>query len=253
MNIDKINKKLQKQFGSAVKAELSDNIITVKGKLSKWSDVVAACQTAATKYSEIHVVNDIICEEVQNKPMRVPKLKDNALDGRKVDVLIIGGGISGVSIARELSKWKLSILLVEKEADLALQASGRNDGEVHPGVDLSKGSKKHYYIRKGNEMYGQICKELDVPFKRVGQYVCFDKAWMKGIIYLYVLWRKKHDGISDTEIISGEELKRREPNLHIARYNDDIRNPGFQQLPDFPFNHPRSHGNLSPHSHPQRG
>ena len=155
MNIDKINKKLQKQFGSAVKAELSDNIITVKGKLSKWSDVVAACQTAATKYSEIHVVNDIICEEVQNKPMRVPKLKDNALDGRKVDVLIIGGGISGVSIARELSKWKLSILLVEKEADLALQASGRNDGEVHPGVDLSKGSKKHYYIRKGNEMYGQ--------------------------------------------------------------------------------------------------
>ena len=213
MNIDKINKKLQKQFGSAVKAELSDNIITVKGKLSKWSDVVAACQTAATKYSEIHVVNDIICEEVQNKPMRVPKLKDNALDGRKVDVLIIGGGISGVSIARELSKWKLSILLVEKEADLALQASGRNDGEVHPGVDLSKGSKKHYYIRKGNEMYGQICKELDVPFERVGQYVCFDKAWMKGIIYLYALWRKKHDGISDTEIISGEELKRREPNL----------------------------------------
>lgn len=213
MNLKKINKKLQKQFGSAVKAEFSDNIITVKGKLSKWSDVVAACRIVATKYSDIHVVNDIICEEAKDKPMRMPKIKDDALEGKKVDVLIIGGGISGVSIARELSKWNLSILLVEKEADLALQASGRNDGEVHPGVDLSKGSKKHYYIRKGNEMYEQVCKELDVPFARVGQYVCFDKAWLKGIIQLYAFWRKKHDGISDTTVISGEELRRREPNL----------------------------------------
>ncbi len=213
MNLKKINKELQKQFGSAVKAELNDNIITVKGELSKWSDVVSACRIAATKYSDIHVVNDIICEEAKDRPMRMPKIKDEALAEKKVDVLIIGGGISGVSIARELSKWNLSILLVEKEADLALQASGRNDGEVHPGVDLSKGSKKHYYIRNGNEMYEQVCKELDVPFERVGQYVCFDKAWLKGIIRLYALWRRKHDGISDTVVISGDELKRREPNL----------------------------------------
>lgn len=214
MNLKKINKELQKKFGTAVRAELKDNIIFVSGKLPKWSDVIAACQTAATKYSDIHVVNDIDCEEAKDKPMRMPKIKDDALEGKKVDVLIIGGGISGVSIARELSKWKMSILLVEKEADLALQASGRNDGEVHPGVDLSKGSKKHYYIRKGNEMYERICKELDVPFERVGQYVCFDKAWLKGIIYLYALWRKKHDGISDTHIISAKELKLREPNLN---------------------------------------
>ncbi|MGN0559557.1 MAG: NAD(P)/FAD-dependent oxidoreductase, partial [Candidatus Fimenecus sp.] len=133
-------------------------------------------------------------------------------------------GISGVTIARELAKWKLDILLVEKEADLALQASGRNDGEVHPGIDLSKGSKKHDYIRKGNEMYETVCKELDVPFRRVGQYVCFNKSYLKPLVAVYCMIRKKRDGISDTELISGAELKRREPNF-AQEFKFAISNP----------------------------
>lgn len=213
MKLQKINKTLTKQFGSAVHASLENGSIVLRGKLSKWSDVVAACQAASERYSTVHVVNDITCLEVKETPMRVPSLADTALDGAKPDVLIIGGGISGVSIARELSKWMLSVLLVEKEPDLALQASGRNDGEVHPGIDLSKGSKKHAYIRKGNALYETVCRELDVPFHRVGQYVCFNKAYLKLPVRLYCLWRKKHDGIADTKLISGAELKALEPHF----------------------------------------
>ncbi|MGN0978193.1 MAG: NAD(P)/FAD-dependent oxidoreductase [Faecousia sp.] len=213
MNIAAINRRLQKRFGGAVTAAVSDGCIVLSGHLPTWEETVEACSLAAEKYSTTHVVNDILCDEVQPRTMHLPKLTDNALEGQHPDVLIIGGGISGASIARELSKWKLDILLVEKEADLALQASGRNDGEVHPGIDLSKGSKKHFYVRKGNEMYDQVCKELEVPFQRVGQYVCFDKAYMKPLIALYCRIRRKRDGISDTQLISGEELKRREPNL----------------------------------------
>lgn len=213
MNLNKTNKKLSARFGGAVRAELADGCIVLSGRVKTWQEVVVACQTAAEKYSTVHVVNDLTCDEVKEQPMRMPKLRDKALDGRTPDVLIIGGGISGVTIARELTRFQLDVLLVEKEADLALQASGRNDGEVHPGIDLSKGSKKHYYIRKGNEMYAQVCKELDVPFKRVGQYVCFTKGWAKPLVALYCLYRKKHDGISDTKLISGAELKRREPNF----------------------------------------
>lgn len=213
MNPETINKRLQKRFPGAVRATLSDGCIVLTGRLATWAEVIEACSMAAEKYSTIHVVNDIECDEVKPQKMRLPKISDTSLEGEKPDVLIIGGGISGVSIARELSKWKLDILLVEKEADLALQASGRNDGEVHPGIDLSKGSKKHYYIRKGNEMFDQLCKDLDVPFKRVGQYVCFSKAYLKPLIALYCLLRKKRDGISDTKLISGDELKRGEPNL----------------------------------------
>lgn len=214
MNLRRINKRLSGRFGGAVHAALSDGCVVLTGRLSTWAEVVEACQLAATKYSSLHVVNDIICDEAAPQPMRLPSLRDGALEGRRPDVLIIGGGISGASIARELSKWKLDILLVEKEADLALQASGRNDGEVHPGVDLGKGSLKHHYIRKGNAMYDQVCRELDVPFHRVGQYVCFDKGWLRPFISLYCLWRRAHDGIEDTRIISGAELKRRGPSLN---------------------------------------
>ncbi len=224
MKLEKINKRLTKRFGGTVKAAEKDGCVVLTGHLATWNEVVEACALAAEKYSTVHVVNDIVCDEVKAQEMRVPKLQDTALEGDKPDVLIIGGGISGVTIARELAKWKLDILLVEKEADLALQASGRNDGEVHPGIDLSKGSKKHYYIRKGNEMYETVCKELDVPFRRVGQYVCFNKSYLKPLVAVYCMIRKKRDGISDTELISGAELKRREPNF-AQEFKFAISNP----------------------------
>lgn len=224
MNIKKVNKELGKRFGCKVHADLADGCVIVSGNLTKWSEVIEACQISAEKYSTVHVVNNIVCDEAKNQEMRIPAVSDSDLEGEAPDVLIIGGGISGVSIARELSKWDINILLVEKEPDLALQASGRNDGEVHPGVDLSKGSKKHYYIRKGNEMYESLCKELDVPFKRVGQYVCFNNKYLKLPAALYCLYRRKHDGISDTKLISGTELKKREPNLS-ADFKFAISNP----------------------------
>lgn len=223
MNISSINKKLKKTFGGKFSASEENGSIFVRGKSSDWGEIVAACQAAAKKFSTTHIVNDIVYTGEQPAPTRLPSLKDDFLEGRTPDVLVIGGGISGASIARELTKWKLDVLLVDKEADLALQASGRNDGEVHPGIDLGKGSLKHKYIRRANHMYADVCCELDVPFKQVGQYVLFRNAALKPLIGLYAFWRKHHDGIEDTEIISGKELMRREPNLtpetKFAMYN----------------------------------
>ena len=213
MNLSKCNRKLKKRFGEKVTATLENNSIVLRGQLERWSEVVAACQIAAKKYSAIHVVNDITCPEAAKTAMRLPALQDTALDGASPDVLVIGGGISGASIARELTRWQLDVLLVEKEADLALQASGRNDGEVHPGIDLGKGSLKHKYIRRANRMFGDICKDLDVEFHRIGQYVLFNKNALKPLIRAYCMWRKHHDGIEDTVLISGKALKAREPHL----------------------------------------
>lgn len=224
MNLASLNKRLGKRFSGRVTASFVDGCVLLRGRLDSWEDVVSACQMAAEKYSKTHVVNDILFTGAENQAMRMPSLSDSALEGKTPDVLIIGGGISGVSIARELSKWRLDILLVEKEADLALQASGRNDGEVHPGIDLGKGSLKHKYIRQGNELYSKVCEELDVPFERVGQYVCFDKAYLKPLIELYCLYRRKHDGISDSHVISGDELKSREPNFNDG-FKFAISNP----------------------------
>ena len=223
MSISSINKRLKKEFGGRFNATLENGSIFVRGKSSDWSEIVSACQAAAKKYSTTHVVNDIVYTGEQPAPTRIPSVKDDSLEGRSPDVLVIGGGISGASIARELTKWKLDVLLVDKEADLALQASGRNDGEVHPGIDLGKGSLKHKYIRRANHMYADVCRELDVPFKQVRQYVLFRNSAFKPLVALYVFWRKYHDGIEDTRLISGEELVRREPKLthdtKFAMYN----------------------------------
>lgn len=213
MNIKAVNKKLNRRFGGRVKAELRGGCIYLSGELDEWSEVVAAGMTAATAHARIHVVNDIVCKSVPEQKMRLPSLSDTALDGEKCDVLIIGGGISGCSIARELARYRLNILLIEKEADFALGASGRNDGEVHPGVDLMRGTLKHKYIRRANHMYEALCRELDVPFKRTGQYACFTRKELAPLIRVYAMFQRHIGGIEDTRFVSGEEVRKNEPSI----------------------------------------
>ncbi len=214
MGINALNKKLNKAYGGAVTASLEDNCIVLRGSLDKWEDVVAAGMMCAKPHSDRHVVNDIVFTGAEPQPMRLPSLKDAALEGDTPDVLIIGGGISGCSIARELSKYNLNILLLDKEADLALGASGRNDGEVHPGVDLSRGSLKHKYIRRANKMYDRICSELDVPFNRTGQYACFKDKKLLPLIWLHTIYRRYVDGIEDTRVVLAKTIRKTQPNLN---------------------------------------
>ncbi len=213
MKLKKANKELNRLYGEKVHAEIQDGAIVVSGRLDDWNDVVNACTICADKKSGMHVVNNIKLTGAEIPKMRMPEVSDNSLDGGEPDVLVIGGGISGASILRELSKWKIEAWLVEKESDLAMGASGRNDGEVHPGVDLGKGSLKQHYVLLGNRMYDKVCRELDVPFKRYGQYVGFDNAWLMPLLKIFAFQRRKI-GVTDTCVISGEELKEREPHLN---------------------------------------
>ena len=217
MGIDKINKRLHDAYGGQVRAEDKGDYIVVTGRLKEWKDIVAACGMCVQKGKKNrkkHVVNDIVFEGGSNPGMRMPGLRDSSLEGAAPDVLIIGGGISGASIARQLSRGQLDILLVEKEADRAVQSSGRNDGEVHPGVDLRKGSLKQEYVLKGNRMYDQICEELDVPFRRCGQYVGFTQWRYLPVIFLYVLEKKYRCKVKDTRLVGRKAFRRAEPELN---------------------------------------
>ncbi len=223
MNIAKLNRKLEKKYQGAVSVREEEDRIVVSGRLTDWNDAVEACMMCVQRKGDKHVVNDIALVGVRIPAMRVPDVRDESLEGLRPDVLIIGGGISGASIARELTKWKLDILLVEKEADLAVQASGRNDGEVHPGVDLNKGSLKQHYVLLGNRMFDRICEELDVPFQRCGQYVGFTDAVAWPIVRMFV-WQRKHIcGVRDTRLVGRREFRKAEPELNpdfkFAIYN----------------------------------
>ena len=223
MNEKKLRKKLNELYGGKIQFTDKNRMRVMTGEWNTWDGIVDACQMAVTGKKDVHVVNNIRFTGGKIPEMRLPSLSDNALEGKKPDVLIIGGGISGVSIARELSKWNIDVLLVEKESDLALGASGRNDGEVHPGVDLSKGSLKQHYVLLGNEMYGDICRELGVPFSRCGQYVGFTQKELKPFVEAYAAKRRVIDKVKDTKVISREELFAAEPNLNkdfqFALYN----------------------------------
>lgn len=219
----KLQNKLDQEFQGQVKVSVTKECIRVTGKLDDWAKVVKACQLCVLPKSKLHVVNDIEFTGGKIEPMRTPKQTSHRLEGSKPDVLVIGGGISGASIARELMRYKLNVLLVDKESDLAMQASGRNDGEVHPGVDLSKGSLKQHYIWKANQMYAKVCEDLDVPFNRCGQYVGFTQKALKPLIWLYALQKKYLCGIKDTQVLSQKELRKSEPELNpdfaFALYN----------------------------------
>lgn len=218
MNCQKLEKRVQKAYGNGIHVKEREGNVVLTGTMDRWEDIVAACAMCADKKGRYHVLNDITLKSAKIPAMRIPKIKDQTLDKKHVDVLVIGGGISGTSIARELMKWKLDVLLVEKESDVAMHASGRNDGEVHPGIDLGKGTLKQQYVIRGNRMYGRICRELDVPFKRCGQYVGM-KHWTELLPVCLYAWQRKHIcKVSDTKVVSAKALRKREPHL-----NEDIK------------------------------
>lgn len=87
------------------------------------------------------------------------------------DVCVIGAGVTGASIARELARYQLNILVLEREADICWGTSKANSGVVHAGYAATPGSLKAKFNVLGTEMLPQLCKELVVPFRQNGTFV----------------------------------------------------------------------------------
>ena len=87
------------------------------------------------------------------------------------DVLIIGAGVVGSAAARELSRYKLKIGVLEKTPDVCCGTSARNSGVLHAGFNNKPGSKMAKFCVEGNAGFDQLAKELDIPFRRTGKLV----------------------------------------------------------------------------------
>lgn len=126
------------------------------------------------------------------------------------DITIIGAGIIGCSIARELSKLNLKILLIEKENDVSCGASKANSGIVHGGYDAKAGTKKAYFSRKGNLMYDKLDKELNFGFERCGSLVlAFTKEECVELEKLMENGIKNN--VLDLKLLEKEEILKLEP------------------------------------------
>ncbi len=128
------------------------------------------------------------------------------------DVVIIGAGVIGTSIFRELTKYNVKVAIVEKENDVSMGTSKANSAIIHAGYDPKAGTLMAKLNVKGNEMFGDICDELDVPFKRNGSLVlAFDDEELESVKKLYENGNKI--GVKGLRILNKEEVKELEENV----------------------------------------
>lgn len=128
------------------------------------------------------------------------------------DVIIIGGGVVGCMIARELSKYNLAITLVEKNEDVACGTSKANSAVIHAGFDAKPGTLKAKLNVRGNTFFPALCEELDVPFKNNGSLVlAFDDEEINTVGEL--MERGKTNGVPGLDYWDTDKILEVEPYL----------------------------------------
>ena len=133
------------------------------------------------------------------------------------DVIIIGAGVSGAAVARELSRYKVNACVIEKEEDVCCGTSKANSAIVHAGYDAAAGSLMAKLNVRGNQMMEQLAKDLDFPFKKNGSLVvCLHEEDMSNLQALYD--RGVANGVKDLRILNQEELRAMEPNISDDAY-----------------------------------
>lgn len=209
--LKKVQKALRKKDLGGIECTEVRNCIRLEGEMDSWTDIVKAGKTAA-KFGYKGVLNDISLKGFDEPAIRAPKTTDSSLEGVEPDVMIIGGGVIGCSIARELTKYQLNVLLVDKESDVAMQASSRNDGMIHPGIASHPGTLRGEMNVRGNAMYTQICKDLSIPFERWSNLILYSDRFFGFASSFVFAEREKKLGIEGRKI-SLEKLREIEPNI----------------------------------------
>lgn len=129
------------------------------------------------------------------------------------DVAIIGAGVTGCAVARELSRYNLDVCVLEGENDVATGASRANSAIVHAGYDCEPDTMMAKLNVIGSNKMETLCSELDVPYKRIGSFVlAFDDNDIK--ILEKLLDNAKKNGVHGVEIITGDETRKIQPNIN---------------------------------------
>ena len=123
----------------------------------------------------------------------------------RLDAAVIGAGVVGCAVARELSRYQLKIGVFEKELDVACGNSSRNTGMLHAGFTYKPGSLKAECAVEGNQEFDQVAEELDIPFKRTGKVVVgFTEEDRKNILKFKAVGEQ--NGVKGLRMIDKEEL-----------------------------------------------
>lgn len=134
------------------------------------------------------------------------------MESLNYDAVIIGGGVTGCAVARELSRYELKVCVLEKEEDVCSGTSKANSAIAHAGHDATPGSLKAKFNVQGSQMMEALSKDLDFEYVQNGSLVlCFAEEDMPALEAL--LEKGKKNGVQGLEIISGDRAREMEPNL----------------------------------------
>ena len=129
-----------------------------------------------------------------------------------LDVAVIGGGVIGGMILRQLTKYQLTCALLEKESDVCACQSRANSGIVHSGLDAKEGTLKAKFNVAGNKLMPAVCEELGVKYQNNGSLVVAFNEEEMGILKTLKA-RGEKNGVPGLQIIGREELKSKEENI----------------------------------------
>jgi len=138
-------------------------------------------------------------------------MNSQAKTRKAVQVAVIGGGIMGTLVARELSRYELDLLLLEKEAEVGWGTTKANSGIVHAGIHEDPGTLKAKYCFPGNQMFPKLCEDLDVSFRQNGILVVALSEEEMDMVHMYYQ-RGLERGVP-VRLLSREEVLAQEPNL----------------------------------------
>jgi glycerol-3-phosphate dehydrogenase len=211
-----LERRLRERRGTDVTATERGGSIVLEGEMATWMLKIEAGWTAA-RYPYRNVVNDIQVPGIKEDRLDPVAGRDGALAGRYYDVAIIGGGVVGAAIARELSRWDVSVVLLEKENDVAVHTSSRNDGMIHDGFAARPGTKKAHYNVRGNRLWEPLCRELGIEFKRPGSLMLFSTP-LEVAAYPLLADRARRNGVDGWEYWSRARVFAEEPNVAMDQH-----------------------------------
>ena len=201
---------IEQKTGEKATVLVEDGVAKLAGRFSSYHNVVLAGYAAAAFDRVRGVVNEI--DYPGKEPFVPPPKVSDELEGKEYDVVIVGGGIIGLAVARELSRFNLSIAVIERHDDLGIDQTAHNNAMVHPAFLTQYGTLKWEMNYKGNAMYGEVARQLDVDFQRVGTLVVAESPEQELLIPVLVELAQKHKDPPPREL-DREGLDEVEPGL----------------------------------------
>jgi glycerol-3-phosphate dehydrogenase len=189
---------------------MRDGVARLRGHSSSHQVALEAGHLAGNFDKVREVVNDIVFPGKMR--FKAPRKVSEELNGREFDVVIVGGGVIGLAVARELSQFKLSIALFERHNDVGMDQTTHSNAMIHPAIQAKYGTLRWEMNYRGNPMWDEVARQLDVDFKRIGTLVVAENPEEEALLPYAVDTAIKHND-PEPKVLDREGLDYVEPGL----------------------------------------